>query len=363
MLESPPVSPSPRSWLAAAASTVDRAVVEAVRWRNRTRPSRADSLSHAERMKALAHIERAYGDPRLIATPEAFFPPRPPIAPELTSVLRATRAVRVVDASWPSAYEPFLHEIRAKYLGHRRNDTAHARLFFGGGERQPRPFVILIHGYLGGYWLLEEQAFPVRWFLRHGVDVGLFVLPFHALRAREDRSGPPPFPGADPRFVNEGFRQTVGDLGSLVAWLKTRGAPSVGVMGMSLGGYTTALAATVLGDLSFAVPMIPLASIADFAREQGRLGEGHVEEEEHRALEAATRVVSPFARPSRIAKERVLVLAGDGDRITPMSHAERVARHLGAPLVRFPGGHLLQIGRSHAFREVGGLLRQLRIMR
>jgi len=363
MLQSQPVAPNPRSWLAAAASTFDRAVVEAVRWRNRTRPSRADSLSHRERMEALAHIAKAYGDPALLATPDAFFPPGPPISPELTRVLRAGGGARVFDAAWPSAYEPFLPEIRQKYLGHRRNDTAHARLFFGGDEGHPRPVAILVHGYLGGYWVLEERAFPVRWLVRRGVDVALFVLPFHALRAREDRPGPPPFPGADPRFVNEGFRQAIGDLGSLVAWLKARGAPSVGVMGMSLGGYTTALAATVLGDLSFAVPMIPLASIADFAREQGRLGAGADEEEEHRALDAATRVVSPFARPSSIAKERVLVLAGDGDRITPMNHAERVARHLNAPLVRFPGGHLLQFGRRDAFREVGGLLRRLGVMR
>jgi pimeloyl-ACP methyl ester carboxylesterase len=362
MLQSRPVATTTRTWLEAAATALDRAVVDAVRWRNRARPSRADSLSHVQRMEALAYIEKAYGDPALLATPDAFFPPPPPILPELTRVLRPGQTTRVFDASWPSGYEPFLPEISAKYAGHRRNATAHARLFFGQ-DAAPRPVAILIHGYLGGYWVLEERAFPVRWLLRRGLDVALFVLPFHALRAREDRPAPPPFPGADPRFVNEGFRQTISDLRGLVAWLMARGAPSVGVMGMSLGGYTTALAATVLGDhLSFAVPMIPLASIADFAREQGRLGEGSDAEEEHRALDAATRVVSPFTRPSRLAKERVLVLAGDGDRITPMNHAERIARHLGGPIVHFPGGHLLQFGRSDAFREVGAWLRGLGVM-
>jgi pimeloyl-ACP methyl ester carboxylesterase len=360
MLQSRPVAEASRSWLEAAASTFDRAVVEAVRWRNRARPSRADGLSHDERMAALAHIEQAYGDPALLAEPSAFFPPGSPIAPELSSVLTPSSGARVVDASWPSTFEPFLAEVRDKYLAHQRNQTAYARLFLGG--EQPRPAVVLIHGYLGGHWALEERAFPVHWLVRHGLDVALFLLPFHALRAREDRAGPPPFPGADPRFVNEGFRQAMADLGGLVAWLKRRGAPSVGVMGMSLGGYTTALAATVVADLSFAVPMIPLASIADFAREQGRLGGGRAEEEEHRALDLATRVVSPFARPSRIAKERVLVIAGDGDRITPIRHAERIATHFGAPLVRFPGGHLLQFGRRGAFREVRTLLRGLGVM-
>jgi dienelactone hydrolase len=362
MLQSPPVAPTSRSWLATAASTFDLAVVGAVRWRNRARPPRVDSLSHAQRMQALAHIEEAYGDRALLASPEAFFPPTALIAPALRRVLRPGHAARVLDASWPSAYEPMLPEIRAKYLGHRRNATAHARLFFGKESGGPRPVAILVHGYLGGYWVLEERAFPVRWLVQRGVDVALFLLPFHALRAREDRPGPPPFPGGDPRFVNEGFRQAIGDLRALVTWLKARGAPSVGVMGMSLGGYTTALAATVLEDLAFAVPMIPLSSIADFAREQGRLGEGRDAEEEHRALDLATHVVSPFARPSRTSKERVLVVAGDSDRITPMTHAERIARHLDAPLVRFPGGHLLQFGRGDAFRAVAELLRHLGVM-
>lgn len=43
-------------------------------------------------------------------------------------------------------------------------------------------------------------------------------------------------------------------------------------MGMSLGGYSTSLLATVEPRLAFAVPIIPLASVADFALEQGQLG-------------------------------------------------------------------------------------------
>ena len=39
------------------------------------------------------------------------------------------------------------------------------------------------------------------------------------------------------------------------------------------------------------------------------------------------------------------------DRITPVSHAERLAAHLGAPLELFPGGHLLQVGHRQRERE------------
>jgi predicted alpha/beta hydrolase family esterase len=55
----------------------------------------------------------------------------------------------------------------------------------------------------------------------------------------------------------------------------------------------------------------------------------------------------------------VLVVAAESDQITPISHAERLAQHFGASLVRFGGGHLLQFGRGEAFRAVGRWLRAL----
>ncbi len=316
-------------------------------------------------MTLLARIERSYGDPNLLARPDAFFPPAPSITPRLRRALSGLHpGGEVFNASWPSAFEPFLPEIRDKYLAHIRNRTAYARLYLAA---EPRPLAVLVHGYLGGRWMLEERAFPVSWLVRRGLDVALVVLPFHAQRAREDRRAPPPFPGSDPRFTIEGFRQAVGDIRALIAWMRARGAPEVGLMGMSLGGYTTALLATIETGLSFAVPIVPLASVADFAREQGRFAMGSEGDAQHAALDAVTRVVSPFARPSRMVPKRgiprVLVVAGEGDRITPITHAERLARHFDAPLVRFPGGHLLQLGRREAFREVERLFKNLGLIR
>jgi pimeloyl-ACP methyl ester carboxylesterase len=130
-------------------------------------------------------------------------------------------------------------------------------------------------------------------------------------------------------------------------------------MGMSLGGYLTALMATLDQDLSFAVPIIPLASFADFARDQQRFGDGDRAAEQYRAYDGAMRVVSPLARPGLVPPERVLILAAAHDRITPKAHADRLASHFGAPLIVFPGGHLLQFGRGDAFREVGRFWRRL----
>jgi dienelactone hydrolase len=344
--------------LGSAASAVDRAFVAAMQMSNRRVRARAESLSHAERIESLARIEKTYGDPELFTDRAAFFPPPTPLVPTARHVRELPWGGECVELSWPSAFQPFDPRAGERYLAHVANRTAYARLYARGGER---PAVIAIHGYMGGHWAIEERAWPIRSLNRWGLDVAVAVLPFHGVRASAG-SGAPPFPGGDPRVTNEGFRQVVADLRSLAGVLRARGATAVGVMGMSLGGYSTALFATLEADLAFAVPLIPLASVADFARDQGRLGSGENAALQHAALEAANRVVSPFARPSLVPRERVLIAAAAADRVTPIAHAERLAAHFDVPLLRVHGGHLLQTWRATAFREMKTMLRNSRIV-
>jgi pimeloyl-ACP methyl ester carboxylesterase len=355
--------------LGSAASTVDHAFVAAFQMRNRKVRKGPESLSHQERMRSLGEIRAAYGAPELISDPDAFFVP-PPVArtPERSEGRGGLHEQRVralrwggecIRLSWESAFEPYHARVRDAYLAHALNRTAHARLY--RCRASARPAVILLHGYMAGHWAIEERIWPVRWMNRRGLDVAIPVLPFHGVRGRSD-GGAPPFPGADPRFTNEGFRQVVSDLRVLIAYLRERGAPAVGVMGMSLGGYSTALLATLQRDLAFAVPLIPLASLADFARDQGRLGTGDHAAAQHAALEAANWVVSPLARPSLIASDRVIIVSAEADRVTPLAHGERLAAHFGAPLLRLPGGHLLQMWRTPAFRAVKTMLQRSGIL-
>jgi pimeloyl-ACP methyl ester carboxylesterase len=260
----------------------------------------------------------------------------------------------VVDVRWKSRFEPFAPEVRARYLTHEQNGVAHARLFSHRHEK--RPVIVLIHGYLGGTFPVEEAFWPLSWMNRQGLDVALMVLPFHGSRRRGllDR---PAFPSNDPRMTIESFRQAIFDLRALSGWLRERGAPSVGVMGMSLGGYTSALWATVDPTLAFAVPLIPLASLADFVRDGGRFsGSAEQQQKQYDAVEAAHRSVDPLVRPSKLSAGRVVVLAGEHDRITPISHAERMAAHFSAPIEMFPGGHLLQLGLGASLGPVARLI-------
>lgn len=335
-----------------AAAAVDLAATYVAKrgTRSQRRASPAERLGHRERLELLADVRQRYDE-----LGGGFFQEPPPARVSL-SVVREERDAEVLDLGWRSAYEPVLPELRERYLKYPENHLAGARLFRAAARR---PVAVLIHGYLGGVYAAEQRIFPVEWLRQRGLDVALFTLPFHGLRAVTGRRVPP-FPSADPRFSNEGFGQAISDLRQLIDWLRAEGHPAVGVMGMSLGGYTTALAATVLEQLAFAVPIIPLASLASFAAEQGRLGASEADRAEQlEALEAVHQVVSPLHRPLLVPRERVLIVAAENDRITPVTHARRLAKHFHVPLETWPGGHLLQYGRGEKFRRIGRLLEEL----
>ncbi len=352
-----------RDLLSTAASGFDAAVGTALllrRSRARGRPD-PEALGHEARLTALEALRGVYDRPEHYAPCTPFFPAPGELAPQITRVRVISSGAEsgtVLDLTWPSQFEPHSPDVRERYLGHAPNRSAAARLFLHNGPA--RPAVILVHGYRCGQYRLEERIWPVSWLYGRGLDVALAVLPFHALRGGE---GAPSFPGNDPRVTNEGFRQSMLDLRALVSFLRDRGADAVGLMGMSLGGYATSLFATLEDELAFAVPIIPLASIAEVARASGRfVGTPEQQKLQFEGLEAVHRAVSPFARPSRISSDRVLVLAASGDRITPLDHARRLADHFNAPLEIFHGGHLLQFGRGDAFRAAGRMLGRLGLL-
>jgi dienelactone hydrolase len=299
-------------------------------------------------LDGLARVAEAYADPRFFHDPDSFF--RPPAAPavEVLSSRPLPDSGAVEDLRVASAFETVHPAPRERYRAHARNAFAYARHL---RHPDPRATVMCIHGYLGGALGFEERAFNARWLYSLGLDVLLVVLPFHGERATEGHRGI--FPGKDPWRTVEGFAHALHDLRAWAAWLRARGAPRVMSFGMSLGGYTAALLATVDASVGPAVLMIPLAS----------LGDAYVEHREGRAdappawilprIDDAYRAVSPFARPPRLRGEDVMVISASGDRITRGNHADRLRAHFGdGPTQTFVGGHMLQFGRGTAFEAL-----------
>jgi pimeloyl-ACP methyl ester carboxylesterase len=350
------------SFFTRASAVLDRGVVRLMERRMAPRGPRLELTDARARLAALA---AAYGDGTLGA-PSRFFPDPGAPAVTLAPVGDGPLGTHVLDLAWPSEYEPFLPAARDLHARVVENHTAHARWWTSG---RGRPAIVLLHGWAGGQPWLTERAFAVPYWLRHGYDVAAFVLPYHGARA----PGPSGalFPSPNPLRTNEGFGQAIFDLRALARFLRDRGASAVGALGMSLGGYTTALWASVCGAppggaasdggapgdrLDFAVAMIPAVSMA---RLMWRHGEANPQRRaaaragiSEDLLEDVFAVHAPTTRPARLAPARLAVMAGRGDRITPPEHAEELARHWGVEVAWFDGGHLAQVGRGEALRAV-----------
>lgn len=298
----------------------------------------------------LVELARAYCDGTL-GTPSAFFPT--PVEPKvaLRSAGDGPAGTQVVDLSFRSEYVPYLPIARDGYLAATENMTAHARWWTSD---RGRPTIVMLHGWGGGNYWMEERAFAVPYWLRHGYDVVVFQLPFHGQRQGK-AAMLPNFPSANPLRTNEGFGHAIYDLRALAMFLRKRGTSALGAMGMSLGGYTTALWASI-EDLDFAVAMIPAVSMASLFWRHGedspvrkRAANAGITED---LLADVFSVHAPLTRPARVPIERRFVIAGKGDRITPPEQAEALAKHWGVDTLWFEGGHLAQVGRADAFRTV-----------
>lgn len=335
--------PRTLGWLASA---VDRAATAAVRL---SRPAAGPVQDVESRIALSEALARTYEEHQA-----RIFPEPVPVEPWVV------RDGTVQDLTWPSRHQVLEGSVAEELALHRANAMCHVRLRsrpLRDGTR--RPVVVFLHGYLAGHYAFEERIWPLQRFDALGYDTALFTLPFHGLRAVVGARNGPPFPGRDPAINVESFRQAVGDLRDFLCWLRGQGHSAVGLVGMSLGGYMASLTATVERDLSFLVPVIPLACLVDFALEQR-----HLEATSSRALrleEALRKVyatVSPCCRPPCIEGRRVLVIGARADQITSVNHARRLAHHFSAPLHTWPGGHLLQWGRAAAFERVEALIRE-----
>lgn len=340
-----------------ASAAIDKSVV---RFMERRMAPRTPPIDPGDARERLIDLARHYSDGTL-GSPSPFFPfPERP-AMRLTPVGDGPVGTQVVDLAYRSEYHPYHPSARDSYLSIIENMTAHARWWTSD---KGRPTIVLLHGWGGGNHWVTARTFVVPYWLRHGYDVVAFQLPFHGERAPDTRqvvkSGAL-FPSTNPLRTNEAFGHAIYDLRALALFLRERGSSAVGVMGMSLGGYTTALWASVAGPddtsgVDFAVAMIPAVSMSRLMWRHGetsplrkRAASAGITEE---LLAEAFAVHAPTTRAPRVPRDRLYVIAGRGDRITPPDHAEELARHWGSDILWFDGGHLAQVGRGDAMRTV-----------
>ncbi|MEN8184177.1 MAG: hypothetical protein ABFS46_16750 [Myxococcota bacterium] len=287
--------------------------------------------------------------------------PIPPTLEKPTLVSRTVRGAGPLEhLTFPSEYEPHDPEIHQEYLGFERNRTSHVYLW--RHRDGPRPTLLLLHGYGMGRIGLDARAFEVpRLHDVLGFDVAAVVLPLHGPRSILRRSGAG-FMDGHPLWTNAAFTQAIWDLRRLCGWLRAQGAPALGVYGMSLGGYTTALFASLEEGLSCAIPMIPVASLSALTWRQMNPAQHHAAEAaglSEDLFERAWATHCPLRHRPRLPRERRLIVAGRADRIVPPEQPHALWKHWDEPPVHwFPGTHLVWLDRGAVRERIESHLRE-----
>lgn len=369
-VHTPPTVPG--KLVALATRAADKVLLAALR---RLFDSNSESTTVEQFERTVARLER-YADPSLLATPAALAR-SPADLPKLRTILRRPlhddrrhdrREVgREEHLSFATPYAPLDPEYALEFAGYPEIADAHV---WSWRHSSPAPATILLtHGWCVGAWWMHRIEFDVpRLFHELGLDVYFYLAPFHERRTPANaRIGGQLHPSADLVRTNEAFIQTATELRTVISLILDRNPAPLGMMGSSLGGYTSALLASLDERLSFVIPVLPPGSMAHLFWDHGagkllrkdaaRLGLTRERFHEFWSLH------SPLSHAPQVPWERRMIVTGLGDRLVTADHTRALWEHWGRPRhFRFPGGHALQVQARRYHDEIGRFLRDIQII-
>ncbi|HEX4564518.1 MAG TPA: hypothetical protein VH115_08685 [Solirubrobacteraceae bacterium] len=268
---------------------------------------------------------------------------------------------RVDVVHFRTPYRPLNPALRSEYAraGNRNELVAAHHWRHSDG---PRRTLCVIHGFGASPVWFNALFFSLKAFFAEGWDVLLYTLPFHGGRgARLVPDGIGMF-GAGGARIHEAIVQAVFDFRILLDHLERYGAPRVGVTGLSLGGYISALLAAVEERLDFVIPNAPVtwmpALISSWLPANAVVAAGRrvlgISEE---LLERSFALHSPLTYPPVVPKRRLMIVRGLGDKLAPPEQASMLWEHWGRPRMHsFAGSHVLHFGRSAYLAEMRRLM-------
>ena len=229
----------------------------------------------------------------------------------------------------------------------------------------PRPTLCVIHGFMGSSYLANGRFFSLPWYYRSGYDVLMYTLPFHGRRAEKFSpfSGFGYFAGGLSGFA-EAMAQAVYDFRSIVDYLRHTGVDRIALTGISLGGYTSALVASVDDRLETVIPNCPVVTPAQVfdewfpANKLIRLGLrlSNISRDE---LTAGLSYHCPLNYQPLLPKDRRMIITGLGDRMATPEQAVMLWEHWDrCALHWFPGSHVLHVSQLDYLRRMTRFLQK-----
>jgi hypothetical protein len=319
----------------------------------------------------LSGIEDAlafYRDNQFEKHPADFFRQPQGIPKVIVSDPCALTCGEVVDLAFETSFEPTYGPFAQEFSQCCENKIAYARMW-----RHPQGeslgTLVAIHGWMMGDSRLSAVTLVPGYFYRLGLDVILYELPYHGRRVPACQQEASLFPSFNVARTNEGFAQAISELRSLTLWLKSQNDNPVGVIGLSLGGYTAALWAS-LEKLAFAILVAPLVSMAEVAQALLATQDDKLRHAANGVLDRLTleqlregyAVHCPLSYQPKVELERLMIIAGLADDLVPLAQPEQLWQHWNKPIIQWlRGGHLGQVveqstlGHVHEFLQTLGL--------
>jgi len=263
----------------------------------------------------------------------------------------------VENIRFASSFEAMNPALRNQWASLTRNNVVHAQHW--RHEDGPRPTLCVIHGFMGSSYLLNGVFFSLPWFYRSGYDVLLYTMPFHGKRAEKYS----PFSGSG--YFGHGLTgfaeataQAVHDFRSVVDYLQSTGVDKIALTGISLGGYTASLIASVDHRLEAVIPNVPVVSVEDevddwFPANKVVAAARRLSGISREESAAAFAYHSPLNYQPLVPKDRRLIITGLGDRLAPPAQAEMLWEHWDrCALHWFPGNHVLHVSQPEYLRRM-----------
>ena len=285
--------------------------------------------------EVLAALE-FYGQQGWLDDPASFFA----VPPTLTDVTVRPVTIRrraYERVAFPSGYEPRPGEPgRMRWLGYTANTEESALVL---RHRESRPWVVCVHGALMGRGAVDLRLFRARHLHDDlGLNVVLPVLPLHGPRKQRSAA----FPGQDVLDDIHAAAQAVWDVRRLLSWIRTQDSDaSIGVNGMSLGGYVAALVASLEDGLTCAILGVPVADLIDVLGRHAGLSDDDPRQKTLALAAPLGRMVSPLSLQPKVPMKGRFIYAGVADRVVhPHEQVVRLWEHWGRPEIEwYQGGH------------------------
>lgn len=264
---------------------------------------------------------------------------------------------RVSTLRFESPFVALNPAMREDYGKWRRNRTAWAQHW--RHDDGPRPTLCVIHGFGASPYVINSAFFSLPWLYGKGYDVLLYLMPFHG--PRRDRllslNGLGLF-AHGPSHFNEAIAHAVHDFRVFLDYLQASGVERVGVTGLSLGGYMSALLGTIEPRLQVSIPNAPVTDIERLIPRwfPANLGIGIASVLDAipvREAAAALAVHCPLTYKPVLPMERLMIIGGLGDRLTPPEQIKLLWEHWDRPRLHwYPGNHILHVNRTAYLREM-----------